>query len=311
MTPRVTTESEDNLSKDVSESGAQHVGLDSTCISLVACVPPVHTESRTRLLFLCLHSDVDVSEFVHTAGQIFDEICTKSAEEVAEDFTYEELSKKVSDGNFTHAFVVPPGGTFTSALRGNTPSEVYGWKSIRAVDKNKVRIEILLVIRAAEIIAELHALCRPWLFENNEDSEPNVFMLPEVRKLLLLPGASVTRLAHCRDAAHRNAGSRILGNVSLHQVDVDSFTHSENYFSSALRKDCSSMCKHWAFPILRLTSPGKRTNAKPERKFECELGARSPPEDFIHCEVARRAAESEGVTRAGRQAGVGGFTQYV
>ena len=107
------------------------------------------------------------------------------------------------------------------------------------------------MIRAAKIIAELHALCWPWLCENNEDSEPNVFMLPEVRKLLLLHCASVTRLAHCRDAAHRNAGSRILGNVSLHRVDDDSFTHVF-LFSSALRKDCSSMCKHCAFPILRL-----------------------------------------------------------
>ena len=77
VTPRVTTESEDNSPKDVSESGAQHVGLDSTRTSPVAFVPPVHSKSRTRLLFLCLHPDVDVSEFVHT-----DKFSTKSARKV-------------------------------------------------------------------------------------------------------------------------------------------------------------------------------------------------------------------------------------
>ena len=90
------------------------------------------------------------------------------------DITYEVLSKKVSDGNFTHTFVVPPGGTFTSALRGNTPSEVYGWKSIPAVDKNKVRIETLLVIRATEIITKI-SLFRKILRQS-----------PRLRELLVL-----------------------------------------------------------------------------------------------------------------------------
>ena len=227
----------------------------------------MHTESRTRLLFFCLHPGLDVSEFVHTAGQNFDKICTKCAEEVAEDFTYEELNKEVSDGNFTHAFVVPPGRTFTSALRGNTPPEVYGFKSISVGDKNEVRTETLTVLRAAEIITKFHELGRPWLFENNVDSEPNVFMLPEVRNLLLLPGVSVTRFFHCSDDAHHNAGSRIVGNVPLHSLDTDMLTQKENYFSSALRKGCASMCKHWAFPILRLLllengeQRGKRENS--------------------------------------------------
>ena len=123
MPPRVTTESEDRLSQNLSESGAQHVGFGST---LTACSSPEHTVPRTRLLFLCLHPKIGVSEFVHTAGQNFDEICTKSANEVAEDFSYELLCKEISEGRFTHAFVVPPSETFTLKLRGNTPPEIYG-----------------------------------------------------------------------------------------------------------------------------------------------------------------------------------------
>ena len=108
------------MSQDLSESGAQHVGLGNTFISPAVCVPDplVHTVPRTCLLILCLQPAVDLSEFVHTAGQNFDRICTKSAAEIAEDFTFEELFKEVSDGIFTHAFVIPPVGTFTAALRG-------------------------------------------------------------------------------------------------------------------------------------------------------------------------------------------------
>ena len=68
--------------RDVSESGAQHVGVDSTFISPAVCVPFVHTVPRTCLLILCLQPAVYLSEFVHTAGQNF---CTKSAVEIAED----------------------------------------------------------------------------------------------------------------------------------------------------------------------------------------------------------------------------------
>ena len=115
--------------------------------------------------------------------------------------------------------------------RGNTPPEIYGWRSIPVSDKNKVRAETLLVLRAAETAERTDSLCRPWLLENNVSTEPNIFMLPEVRKLLSLSGVSVSRFSHCTDSAHRNPVSRLLGNVRLDRIDDGILAQDKNYFS--------------------------------------------------------------------------------
>ena len=77
----------------------------------------------------------------------------------------------------------------------------------------------------------MDSLCRPWLLENNVSTEPNIFMLPEVRKLLSLSGVSVSRFSHCTDSAHCNPVTRLLGNVRLDRIDYGILAQDKNYFS--------------------------------------------------------------------------------
>ena len=77
----MTTRLEDSVSEALSESGDRHV---------VPSVLPVPSSPVpcTRFLFLCLHADFQFCAFGRGASKIFDKICTKSADKMAEDLYY-------------------------------------------------------------------------------------------------------------------------------------------------------------------------------------------------------------------------------
>ena len=141
----MTARREDSVSEAMSGSGDRHV------VPSVLLVPSSPVPC-TRLLFLCLHADLQIFAFGRGAGKTFHEVCTKSADQVAEDLYFDAIKNEVEENMNNHCFVSPAVSTFTFDLRGNVAPNIYGWTPMTSDRKNVVRYETLLVLRAAEIL---------------------------------------------------------------------------------------------------------------------------------------------------------------
>ena len=101
---------------------------------------------------------------------------------------------RILAGEFVAVLLSPPCATYSKArkhdggpppLRGACGRDLYGFKHLKAKDKEAVRLGTLLAIRSAQFIQDCEQVGIPWLLENPpmEEGAPSLFNIEEVQEV--------------------------------------------------------------------------------------------------------------------------------
>ena len=150
------------------------------------------------------------------------DIINDVGQDLADQHAFERLANDIDSGKYDGSLSSPPCSTFSDPdgprpLRGHSGRDRYGLRGLLPYEAEKVKLETLLAIRAADISRRFSTLGRPWLTESppQVDGKPSLFGLDEWTQLIADTGARRTSVAQYMFGATHETFIEIQGDSSI------------------------------------------------------------------------------------------------